>query len=254
MRKGECMNSRCSFRHILGTKRPPPNDTTKSDPKASPDDASHRTHNESVTTSNNSSNSSPDHFLEMIRLVKAEFIKEMDVRLERMSCQMNQNTRGHMPQHSQPVLPQNQQTPGGHLSNSNPNHQMQQSQIHALPPAIYPSQIHNQQQSLTQQPLYYREQHGALQTPIQPQLMQANQSNNQAIQRHNQTQNQVQPIQHHQQIGRTILPNTATYSQAVATQNQQTQQTNQATQNYHQHLLPAAVNQVRPNQRQNQIC
>lgn len=33
-----------------------------------------------------SSNSSPDHCLEMIRLVKAEFIKEMDVRLERMSC------------------------------------------------------------------------------------------------------------------------------------------------------------------------
>ena len=108
--------------------------------------------------------------------------------MERMSCQMNQNTRGHMPQHSQPVLPQNQQTPGGHLSNSNsnPNHQMQQSQIHAFRPAIYPSQIHNQQQSLTQQPLYYREQHGALQTPIQPQLMQENQSNNQAIQR-NQT-------------------------------------------------------------------
>ena len=122
---------------------------------------------------------------------------------------------------------------------------MQQSQIHALPPAIYPPQIHNQLHSLKQQPLHYREQHGALQTQIQPQLMQATQSNNQAIQRHNQTQNQVQPIHHHQQIGRTILPNPATYSQAVATQNQQTQQTNQATQNYHQHLLPAAAAAIR---------
>merc|ERR1711964_896772 len=90
---------------------------------------------------------SQDHFLEMIRLVKAEFIKEMDAKLEKISSQMNQSALRSTPHHPQLMLTQDPQMTGHHPVNTHPP--AQQSQIRA-PSTTYPGQFHKQQQLYSQ--------------------------------------------------------------------------------------------------------
>ena len=231
MRKGECMNSRCSFRHILGTKRPPPNGTNDTNEKkdsrepATTDNAIHRT---TDTNADNNNNASPDHFLAMIRLVKAEFIKEMDAKLEKMSSQMQQSVLRSTSQHPQLMLSQDPQAEG-HLTNT--NLQMQQSQM-CTHPTIHPGQLQNDQRSLSHvPPQAFKDLQEAPQTIAHPQMMQAVLPSNQGTVRDN-IINQAQiPSQHHHQTGRTTMQNPVLHNQVAATQNQQTQQINQRMQN-----------------------
>ena len=236
MRKGECMNSRCSFRHILGTKRPPPNATINNDSKGA-----RITENESrpnidikENNNNNNTNALPDHFLAMIRLVKAEFLKEMDAKLEKMSSQMNQNLLSSTPQHPQSILPRDTQTicPP----------QMQQSQMSTHP--THPGHLHNHQHSLVPlPPQTFRESQEASQPITHPQMMQVNQHNSQNPPGCNSTNQAQTPTQYDQQTGRTmIIPNTMPYSQVAALQIQQPQQINQRMQN-HRQLIPPSINQ-----------
>jgi len=105
LRRGECLNQRCGFRHV-GTKRAPPNERREFN--VSPASAEMRSQNQwhqnhqiqdehsGDTRSHganqqdqdhyhqhiDSSSHTPDHFLEVGRLWKADILQEMDTRLQ----------------------------------------------------------------------------------------------------------------------------------------------------------------------------
>ena len=89
LRTGECFSENCRFNHIKGTKRQPPvikrNALTRDQP----------THaNENGNTKNEA-----DHFLEMIRLLKAEILQTIDQKITSITTQIipPQNQQIQMP-------------------------------------------------------------------------------------------------------------------------------------------------------------
>ena len=220
LRKAECMNNRCSFRHILGTKRTLPN-TTK--------DLSIKGQNQQGTTANpnNGVSQTPtteeaqanlNHFLEMFRLIKAEILKEMDTRMENISNKINQiHTWNQNPMKSDLQQSQTQ----------NPQHQ-------PAPASHYVGQVLSTQQSLI--PQYQR--------PFADQSQQAPQANKIAPA---QPQPQQQTLNSTNQLSNNI-PMPMSYSQMVANPNQLHYQI-QPARKYQQipensYLHPQPVNQV----------
>ena len=144
MRKGECMNPRCSFRHLPRTKRPLPpsantitnkdapktvNGTSQQIPTRTKDNSDNSNNENANSNANSNANLNADHFLEIIRLMKAEIIQEMDSRLEKMTCQINQSHSSH-----QPIQSQTQQSSANHYTDP----QMQQTQACTNPAISYP--------------------------------------------------------------------------------------------------------------------
>ena len=93
LRKGECQNNRCSFRHLLGTKRPPPEEPRSSQERTPQTRAEQpltqtREQADRGSSAQNTNDApptnqvSPGDFLDVGRLWKAEIMQEMDGRLE----------------------------------------------------------------------------------------------------------------------------------------------------------------------------
>lgn len=97
LRKGECQNNRCSFRHLLGTKRPPPEEPRNSQERTTsqtPQTRAEQTLSQTQEQADRGSSAqhtndappnnqiSPGDFLDVGRLWKAEIMQEMDGRLE----------------------------------------------------------------------------------------------------------------------------------------------------------------------------
>ena len=226
------MNSRCSFIHLPHTKRPEPlssKDTyaTKT-AKTTADTTLNKHMKVKDNTENNNTKSNADHFLEMICQMKAEIIQEMDSRLEKMTCQMNQSAPSHQPLLSQAYYP-----PTSHQTNP----QIQQNQACINPIASYPVQISNQQPRAVQQPpppQIFRDHHDRAQIQARPHSQQIS-----TMQRGNtQLQNQMMPQHQQQQMGRNPL-----HSQVAP------QQLNQTMPSYNQ-PLQASASQVHQNQNQ----
>ena len=124
IRKGECFSESCRFFHIKGTKRKP--DVIKN----------------TVTHKNNLPNKNvegakllePDHFLEVVRLLKEEMLDTLNQKIDSMQNQIQQLQQTHQAPHLNPLptqLPvQTIQLPRSHMqipqqSNFNPIHQYQ---------------------------------------------------------------------------------------------------------------------------------
>ena len=90
LRKGECFNQTCKFRHVKGTKRI----QNKYTPRANNTEQG----NNLVTPNPTTTNQQP-HFLEVIRLLKAEIMSSIDSKLAAVLSQMqpNQTTLLHSP-------------------------------------------------------------------------------------------------------------------------------------------------------------
>ena len=84
LRKGECKNQRCSYRHVQGTRRPLPN-TSSNDNNMRTSAVTDKIANtgvikhpaEEMSKNNQNDNKQQNHFLEIIRLLKAEFLTEL---------------------------------------------------------------------------------------------------------------------------------------------------------------------------------
>jgi hypothetical protein len=86
IRKGECYNTNCGLKHVAGTKRTPANQT---DVVTGAADAVNNQANTTLTGSD---------FLDALRLLKAEMLEAMDMKLALMISSQNTAAHAHVPQ------------------------------------------------------------------------------------------------------------------------------------------------------------
>ena len=154
LRKGECFSESCKFNHIKGTKRhPPPTQNQNINSKPTPTQPqNHPPLNESV--SSNQLNAHDNHFLEVIRLLKAEILETMEQKMTSITNQIqqihqnqNQQPYSNTPVHPanlmgairQPLLQAPHFNPPAHLANQQaPNHTslIRHAQF-SVPPQMY---------------------------------------------------------------------------------------------------------------------
>ena len=141
LRSGKCYDSTCKFNHISGTKREPPSiisqqQTTRINPQHQHQQNQIKQNNRPITTNDgqiqiqqqNQSNTNNEHFLGLIRLMKAEIMQAMESKLTSlMSKVQSQN-------------PYQQYPPTLYQSANNPSNQLAPMQSHI------PRQFNNSQQ------------------------------------------------------------------------------------------------------------
>ena len=84
LRKGECFDLTCLFNHIKGTKRYPSvteNNVVNRKPPATVED--HQSHQDEHHNS-----PSTDHFLEVVRLLKAEILQTLETKISTLTSQI----------------------------------------------------------------------------------------------------------------------------------------------------------------------
>ena len=90
LRKGECFSTTCRFNHVKGTKRTPP--AVKNEnavmPKSNNNDVKAPEFAQSDST-NDSNPNETGHFLEVIRLLKAEILQTLDLKMALITRQIN---------------------------------------------------------------------------------------------------------------------------------------------------------------------
>ena len=122
LRKSECFNEKCTYNHIKGTRRQPPltrNNQQKQD--ATLDDKQSPEENNLSTEPAVARDNQPDHFLEMIRLMKAELITAMNTQIAALTTQV----RGiQQMQSQQTLMPMHQTTFQPHPQNVMPRQQL----------------------------------------------------------------------------------------------------------------------------------
>jgi len=109
LRKGKCLSQSCKYRHIKGTTRHEIDGKAK-DPHHTTSNSSHPKQTSDETKNAQNPVNITDHFLDAIRLLKAELLAEMDKRLDKVvQTQARQQPMfcpHQLPPHQPPQLPQ----------------------------------------------------------------------------------------------------------------------------------------------------
>ena len=118
LRKSECLDEKCTYQHIKGTRRQPKLITNSISSQVAPPARNDHTQAKDSNSADNSdpplipvNECQPDHFLEVVRLLKAEILSTMNERLASLTAQI-QNIQRPMgyPPNLLPYLPPPQQT------------------------------------------------------------------------------------------------------------------------------------------------
>ena len=104
IRKSECYNEKCTFNHIKGTRRQPPLVKNKQQdlkliPSSSPPSPS-----KAETVEPTKDDNQAGHFLEVVRLLKAEIISTMNTQIANLTAKIQgiQQVQAQMPPHQIP--------------------------------------------------------------------------------------------------------------------------------------------------------
>ena len=111
LRKGECFSQSCKFNHIKGTKRHPPQNQTQNSNANSNTSTGAQSQNTIQPPNESAPINHPiqhdNHFLEVIRLLKAEILQSMELKMTSITNQIQQLQQNQQPYLNPPLHPAN---------------------------------------------------------------------------------------------------------------------------------------------------